>query len=97
VLRRGIGGLGVADVRRALRSGRRLRLVVRGERRGRRVRVRVGPERITLGDPLSGSGPDAALVLATDLMGEIGVFELGATVDQTAYALLSDLLAVARR
>ena len=54
----------------------------------------VAPERIPLGDPLSGSGPDAALVLETDLMGEIGVFERGATVDQTAYALLSDLLEV---
>ena len=29
-------------------------------------------------------------------MGEIGVFERGATVDQTAYALLSDLLRIAR-
>jgi homoserine dehydrogenase len=29
-------------------------------------------------------------------MGEIGVFERGATVDQTAYALLSDLLEIAR-
>ena len=96
VLRRGIGGLGVAEVRRALRGRRRVRLVVRGERQGRRVRVRVRPERIPLGDPLAGSGPDAALVLATDVMGEIGVFERGATVDQTAYALLSDLLAVAR-
>ena len=27
-------------------------------------------------------------------MGEIGVFERGATVDQTAYALLSDLLRI---
>ena len=54
----------------------------------------VAPERIPFGDPLSGSGPDAALVLETDLMGEIGVFERGATVDQTAYALLSDLLEV---
>jgi homoserine dehydrogenase len=58
--------------------------------------VSVGPERVPFGDPLSGSGPDAALVLETDLMGEIGVFERGATVDQTAYALLSDLLEIVR-
>jgi homoserine dehydrogenase len=45
---------------------------------------------------LSGSGPDAALVLETDVMGEIGVFERGADVDQTAYALLSDLLEIVR-
>jgi homoserine dehydrogenase len=96
VRRRGIAGLTVLDARRAVRAGTRLRLVVRGEGKAARVRVSVAPERIAFGDPLSGSGPDAALVLETDLMGEIGVFERGATVDQTAYALLSDLLQVIR-
>jgi homoserine dehydrogenase len=94
VRRRGIAGLTALDTRRALRAGARLRLVVRGVRQRRRVRVSVAPERMPFGDPLSGSGPDAALVLETDLMGEIGVFERGATVDQTAYALLSDLLEI---
>ena len=96
VRRRGIAGLTGLDARRAVRAGTRLRLVVRGERKQGRVAVRVAPERIPIGDPLSGSGPDAALVLETDLMGEIGVFERGATVDQTAYAVLSDLLEVVR-
>jgi homoserine dehydrogenase len=96
VRRRGIGGIAPRDVRQALGEGTRLRLVVRGRRAGRQVRVAVGPERVPFGDPLSGSGPDAALVLETDLMGEIGVFERGATVDQTAYALLSDLIEVVR-
>ena len=96
VRRRGIAGLTTLDARRALRAGTRLRLVVRGVRQGRRVRVSVAPERIPFGDPLAGSGPDAALVLATDLMGEIGAFERGANVDQTAYALLSDLLEIVR-
>jgi len=57
--------------------------------------VRVAPELDPLGDPLSGSRPDAALVLETDLMGEVGVFEGGGTLDQTAYAILSDLLEIA--
>jgi homoserine dehydrogenase len=96
VRRRGIAGVTGLAVRRALQAGARTRLVVRGERQGRRVRVSVGPERIPLGDPLAGSGPDAVLVLDTDLMGEIGVLERGATVDQTAYALLSDLVQVVR-
>ena len=96
VRRRGVAGLTGLDARRAVRAGTRLRLVVRGERKGGLVRVRVGPEHVPFGDPLSGSGPDAALVLETDLMGEIGVFERGATVDQTAYALLSDLLEIVR-
>jgi homoserine dehydrogenase len=94
VRRRGITGLTGLDARRAVRAGTRLRLVVRGTREGRRVRVSVAPERVPFGDPLSGSGPDAALLLDTDLMGEIGVFERGATVDQTAYALLSDLFEI---
>jgi len=96
VRRRGISDVSLYDVRRALRGGFRTRLVVRGVRAKGRVRVSVAPERIALGDPLSGSGPDAALVFQTDLMGEIGVFERGATVDQTAYALLSDLLEIVR-
>jgi homoserine dehydrogenase len=96
VRRRGIGGITPLDVRQALGKGARIRLVVRGWRVGRRMRVTVGPERIRFGDPLSGSGPDAALLLETDVMGEIGVFERGATVDQTAYALLSDLIEVVR-
>ena len=97
VRRRGIAGLTGLDARRAARAGTRLRLVVRGVRQGRGVRVTVGPERVPFGDPLSGSGPDAALVLETDVMGEIGVFERGASLDQTAYALLSDLLEIVRR
>jgi homoserine dehydrogenase len=96
VRRRGIGRVSLAGVRRGLRAGFRTRLVVRGTRAKGRVRVTVAPERVPLGDPLAGSGPDAALVFETDLMGEIGVFERGATVEQTAYALLSDLLEVVR-
>jgi len=38
---------------------------------------------------------DGTLVLETDLMGEIGLVERGGDVDQTAYAVLSDLVAVA--
>ena len=96
VRRRGIAGVSPAGVRRALNAGFRTRLIARGVRSQRRVRVSVAPERIPLGDPLAGSGPDAALVFETDLLGEIGVFERGATIDQTAYALLSDLLEIVR-
>jgi homoserine dehydrogenase len=96
VRRRGIGGITARSVRRALRDGKRLRLVVRGERRGRRVRITVGPEPIPLDDPLAGRGGDSALVLETDLAGEIAVVERGGTVDQTAYAVLSDLLTIVR-
>ena len=96
VKRKGIVGLAAKDARRALRAGRRLRLVVRGAREGRRVRVSVRPEAVPLSDPLAAGGPDAVLLLDTDVMGEIGVIERGMSLDQTAYALLSDLLEVVR-
>ena len=95
VVRRGITSLGPRDAQRALRKGRRLRLVVRGRRVGRSVRVQVRPEAVPLGDPLATGGPDAVLLLETDVMGEIGVIERGMSLDQTAYALLSDLLRIA--
>ena len=96
VRRQGIVGLAPKDARRALRAGRRLRLVVRGVREGRGVRVIVRPEAVPLSDPLATGGPDAVLLLDTDVMGEIGVIERGMSLDQTAYALLSDLLEVVR-
>jgi homoserine dehydrogenase len=94
VARRGIGKLTGPEARRAVREGARIRLVVRGERRSRGVRVSVRPERIPQGDPLVGSGADNVLMITTDLMGEIGIVERGSTVDQTAYGLLADLLRV---
>jgi homoserine dehydrogenase len=93
--RQGIEGITAEEVRAAARSGAGLRLVVRGERRGRRVRVTVAPERVPSGDPLAGRAGDAALLLRTDLCGEIGVVERVGTVEQTAYAVLSDLLTIA--
>jgi len=96
VRRRGVGGITPGAVRRALRRGGRIRLVVRGQRAGRRVLVRVAPEEVPQGDILVSPGADGVLVIETDLMGEIGIWEGAGGVDQTAYALLSDLVQVAR-
>jgi homoserine dehydrogenase len=96
VRRSGIAGVGLADVRRALGAGQRLRLVVRGEGAGPRARVAVALERLPAGDLLATAGCDGVVVLTTDLMGEIGVWEGVGGVDQTAYALLSDLIALIR-
>ncbi|HEX7838999.1 MAG TPA: hypothetical protein VF469_16085 [Kofleriaceae bacterium] len=95
--RTGVARIGLAEVRAAAARGQRIRLVTRAARDGGRVRVRVAPERLPLGDPLAGGGDASVLVLQTDLMGEVGVIENGGTVDQTAYALLSDVLSLARR
>jgi homoserine dehydrogenase len=96
VRRRGIRGLSAAAVRSAARAGRHYRLVTRGARGRDGVRVRVAPEKLAAGDPLCGAGSDSALVLETDLMGEIAILERGGTVEQTAYGVLADLVMVAR-
>jgi len=101
VARTGIGAITPAAVRRARATGRRLRLVARARvvaprgRRPRRVEVSVAPEALPLDDLLASSGADGVLVLETDLLGEVGLWEGAGGVDQTAYALLSDLLEIA--
>ena len=82
-------------VARAALEGKRWRLVARARREGRRVTARVAPEELPLGDLLVSDGADGVLVLDTDLMGEVGLWEGAGGVDQTAYAVLSDLLEVA--
>ena len=42
-------------------------------------------------------GQQNALVLETDLLGEFAIVQLGGGLTQTAYALVTDLVAVARR
>lgn len=94
VRREGIGAVSAEDVAAATAAGSRVRLVVRGRRAGRRVTVTVAPERLPIGDLLVSPGCDGVVVLETDLMREIGIWEGAGGVDQTAYALLSDLLAI---
>jgi homoserine dehydrogenase len=58
--------------------------------------VSVAPERLPADDLLVSRGTDGVLVLETDLMREVGIWEGAGGVDQTAYAVLSDLVAVAQ-
>jgi homoserine dehydrogenase len=78
-------------------AGRRLKLVARGERQGRRVTARVALEALPADDLLAGlDGQQNAIILQTDLLGEIAVVQRGGSLTETAYALLSDLVTVAR-
>jgi homoserine dehydrogenase len=96
--RTGIGGLSGAEVRQAVERGHHLKLVARGWRRDGRVGVRVGVEEVPA-DHLFATlqGQQNALVLETDLLGEFSIVQLGGGLVQTAYALLSDLVALGSR
>jgi len=57
----------------------------------------VGLVELSETDLLAGlDGPQNAIVLETDLLGDVAIVELGSGLTQTAYALLADLVAVAR-
>jgi len=98
VERDALGESTAAAVNAAAAAGRRLRLVASAAGRGRNVRAVVRLTEIERDDILFNL-PDTAnaLVLTTDLLGDVAVCQLAGNVTQTAYALLSDLVTVVRR
>jgi homoserine dehydrogenase len=81
--------------RNAFVRGNRLRLVA-SARRGERPIVR--PVELPPTDLLAGlRGMANALVLETELLGELAIVQLEGSLTQTAYALFTDLVTIARR
>ena len=98
VERHGIGHLTGHMVRDAVRRGCRIKLVARGERRDGRVVARVSAEELPEGDLLATlRDQQNALILETELLGDFSIVQLGGGLTQTAYALVSDLVSIARR
>jgi homoserine dehydrogenase len=94
--RSGIASIRVEDLAQSCREGKAIRLIARAYREGRTIEARVGPEQLRLEDPLAQiRGTTNALVLQTDTMKELTIIENDPGVEQTAYALLSDLIAIA--
>jgi len=61
------------------------------------VHTSVRPVELPETDLLAGlRGMANALVLQTDLLGEIAICQLNGSLTHTAYALLSDLIAIVR-
>lgn len=91
--RQGITRDSAERARAAVRAGRRLKLVARANRTAARVAL----EELPAHDLLAGvEGLQNALILETDLLGEIAIVQRGGGLTQTAYALLSDLVTIAR-
>ncbi|NUR53400.1 MAG: homoserine dehydrogenase [Acidobacteria bacterium] len=94
-------GIGQATARLAMAAkgrGARVRLVASAARTPTGVLTSVRPVELPESDMLAGlRGMANALILQTDLLGEIAITQLGGSLTQTAYALLSDLVTVGRR
>jgi homoserine dehydrogenase len=94
-------GIGPSTARVAMAAkarGSRVRLIASAQRTPDGVVTAVRPVELPETDLLAGlRGMANALILQTDLLGEIAVCQLGGSLTQTAYALLSDLVTIRRR
>jgi homoserine dehydrogenase len=97
VSREGISEATGHRAREARASGQRLKLVVEARRTRRLVVARASLESLPGDDLLAGvEAQQNALVLQTDLLDEIAIVQRGGSLTHTAYALLSDLITIAR-
>jgi homoserine dehydrogenase len=97
VRRTGIGPRDASRARDAAARGRRLKLVASATRASADAVATVEPIELPREDLLAGlDGKANALVLRTDLLGEIAICQLDGNITHTAYALLSDLVTVRR-
>lgn len=96
VQRQGISSLTPEDIREAAREGLRWKLVGSAERKADgTVTAAVGPVALPLDHGLAGiSGATNAVSFSTDLLGPVTVSGPGAGRMETAYALLSDIIAM---
>lgn len=94
-------GIGPATARLAMAAktrGARVRLVASATTTPEGVVTAVRPVELPESDLLAGlRGMANALVLQTDLLGEIAICQLSGGLTQTAYALVSDLVTIRRR
>ena len=99
VQRTGLDAGTAAAAREALARGRRLKLVASASRRADgTIEAAVAPRELPSGELLATLAGDAnALILHTDLLNDIAICQLSGNLTQTAYALLSDLVSIARR
>jgi homoserine dehydrogenase len=99
VRRTGIQKSDGARARQALADGKRLKLVASAVReRNGGVSATVEPVELPSSDILAGlDGKANALVLQTDLLGDLAICQLEGNLTHTAYALLSDLVTIRRR
>ncbi len=96
ISRKGIRDVSGEEVREARKNGKALRLLGRVKRTPSGVTGEVAPELLEEAHPLARiGGASNALVVSTDVLGEISVTGPGAGRRETGQALLVDILALA--
>ena len=96
VRRTGITGLTPDSVASSVADGKKVRLIARAVREGSEVVALVEPTEVGNESPFwSIDGTSSALTISTDLMGDLTILETNPMITQTAYAVFSDILALA--
>lgn len=99
VARKGISKITLEEVEEAKRKGERIKLLARAWKEGTgEVKAEVSPARLPESDPLASiKGVTNALTFSTDALGEVTIVGPGAGRRATGYALLADMISIARR
>ena len=98
VQRTGIGEAFGERARAAAAAGRRLKLVASARRTDNGITAMVEPRELAADHLLAGlDGSANALILETDLLDRIAICQLAGSLTQTAYALFTDMITIARR
>lgn len=93
----GITGITSDEIASAAADGERWRLIGEVASDIGRVSASVGPVRLPASDPLASlQGPSNAITFSTELLGDVTIQGPGAGKPETGFALLSDLLEIAR-
>lgn len=98
VSRKGISGITLEEVTGAIKKGGRIKLLARAWKGDRgEVMAEVSPTWLPESDPLASiGGVTNALTFSTDALGEVTIVGPGAGRRATGYALLADMISIAR-
>jgi homoserine dehydrogenase len=94
---RGISHLTLEDIAQAKAEGKRWKLIGRAKKGGDQVVANVGPEMVSLADPLANiMGATNAITYECDLAGPITLVGAGAGRVETGFSILIDLINIER-
>jgi homoserine dehydrogenase len=94
---KGISNITLEDVQKAKSEGKRWKLIARVKKEGDSITASIGPETISITDPLAGVlGATNAITYECDLAGPITLIGAGAGRIETGFSLLIDLINIAR-
>ena len=99
VPREGITGITLKDIESARSEGKRWKLIASSKvGENGRVKAKVGPEKLSLDDPLAGvNNAVNALTFVTDELGSVTIVGPGAGRKETGFALLIDFINLNRK